>query len=63
MRGFGNLLDPGHLLMSGDVNGDHRSDALFYDRSDGNWWLGASDGNALGWHLVGSTPDLGDLTR
>jgi hypothetical protein len=62
VSGFGNLLDASRILLTGDFNGDRRTDALFYYNGDGNWWLGASDGSGLGWRLAGTTA-FDDLTR
>jgi hypothetical protein len=50
-------------MLRGDFDGDHRADALFYYRGDGNWWLGASDGGRLSWRLAGNTRDFDDLTH
>ena len=61
--GFGNLLDPSRMLFFGDYDGDHKTDALFYYSGDGNWWLGASNGDSLGWRLAGNTVGFGNLTR
>jgi hypothetical protein len=63
VSGFGNLLDPSRLLLTGDFNGDRRTDALFYYSGDGNWWLGASGGDQLTWHLAGNTQTFDDLNR
>src|SRR5262249_8089409 len=53
--GFGDLLDGGHYLVTGDFNGDHKTDVLMYYPGDGNWWMGLSDGNAIPFHLAGTT--------
>jgi hypothetical protein len=43
-RGFGNLLDGAHQFLQGDFDGLGKDEMLFYDRDDGNWWLGLFDG-------------------
>jgi hypothetical protein len=52
--GFGNLLDGGHDLYTGDFNGDGKTDIAFF-ASDNNWWLGASTGTALTWTKISTT--------
>src|SRR5262249_30181651 len=59
--GFGNLVDDGHRLMSGDFDGDHKTDLLFQYAVDGNWWLGLSNGNTFNWSAAANTSSLGDL--
>jgi hypothetical protein len=59
--GFGNLLDGGHVLYTGDFNGDGKRDVGFYYAGDGNWYLGLSDGATLTWHLAGNTNNFGNL--
>jgi hypothetical protein len=44
-----------HKVWSGDFDGDKKSDALFYYGSNGDWWMGLSDGNKLTWHKSGNT--------
>jgi hypothetical protein len=53
--GFGNLLDGGHLLTTGDFDHDGKTDVLFYFQGDGNWWVGRSDGDQLAWHKAATT--------
>jgi hypothetical protein len=60
-RGFGNLLDTKHQIFTGDFNGDGKTDLLFYYNSDGNWWLGLSNGNTFNWQRAGNTRGFGDL--
>jgi hypothetical protein len=52
---FGNLIENSHHVVSGDFNGDGKTDALFYYEGDGNWWMGISDGNTITWHQAGNT--------
>ena len=42
-RGFGNLLDGHHQFWTAPFSGTKKTDLLFYDRDDGNWWLGTFD--------------------
>lgn len=60
-KGFGNLLDRGHKVMTADVNGDRKSDVVFYHNGDGTFWAGLSDGRALNWVQAAHVPGLGDL--
>ncbi len=50
-----------HVVLTGDFDGNGKSDALFYYGGDGNWWMGLSDGTNLGWHNAGSLASLGNL--
>jgi GxGYxYP putative glycoside hydrolase C-terminal domain/GxGYxYP third domain/GxGYxYP_N second domain/FG-GAP-like repeat/GxGYxYP_N 1st domain len=61
--GYGNLADPSRLLFVGDFDGDGTREPLFYDRGDGDWWMGRSSGTALTWHQAGNTSGFGDLTH
>ncbi|WP_197285431.1 M6 family metalloprotease domain-containing protein, partial [Planktothricoides sp. SR001] len=61
--GFGNLTRDEIRFFSGDFSGDGRTDVLFYCASDGNWWLGRSDGQRLNWGFAGNTVGFGSLTR
>src|SRR6185503_11053001 len=61
LAGAGNLIDWNHRLFTGDYNGDGKSDAAYYDSSDGSWWFGISDGNSLNWHAAGSAAAYGNL--
>jgi hypothetical protein len=53
--GFGNLIDGGHRLLSGDFNGDHKTDLLFHYAGDGHWWLGISNGSGFAWSQAANT--------
>ncbi|HTJ47204.1 MAG TPA: FG-GAP-like repeat-containing protein [Kofleriaceae bacterium] len=57
--GFGDLLDGGHQIVTGDFNGDQKTDVMFHWAGDGNWWLGTSNGASLTWKLAGNS--AGDL--
>ena len=59
--GFGNLLDGAHRILTGDFNGDGKTDVFFYNRGDGHLWLGISDGNTLTWHQAGDASGFGSL--
>jgi hypothetical protein len=61
--GFGDLLDSGHRLFTGDYNGDRKTDPLFFYKGDGNWWMGVSDGRVFAWRSAGNTRGFGDLTH
>jgi hypothetical protein len=61
-KGFGDLLDGRHPMFVGDLDGDQKTDVLFYSAADGNWWMGISDGHALSWRLAGNVSGFGDLT-
>jgi hypothetical protein len=60
--GYGNLLDGGHLFFDGDFTGDGKADVLFL-ATDGNWWMGVSDGTKLNWHLAASSSAFGNLVE
>lgn len=59
--GFGNLIDGGHRVLTGDFDGNGKSDMLFYFNGDGNWWMGLSDGTNLTWHQAGNTAVTSNL--
>jgi hypothetical protein len=59
--GFGNLLDGGHAIFTGDFTGDGKTDVAFYYPGDSRWWLGTSTGTALTWTSLGTTPNFGNL--
>ena len=59
--GYGNLLDGAHRIFIGDFSGDGKADVLFYNKGDGNWWLGASAGTTLTWTKVANTSGYGNL--
>jgi hypothetical protein len=61
VSGFGNLLDGGHALFTGDFNGDKKTDVAFYASGDGNWWVGLSTGSTLTWTKVATTTGFGNL--
>ena len=61
VSGFGDLLDTGHRIWTGDFDGDRKTDIAFYYKGDGNWWMGLSDGSAFRWHGAGSAAGLCDL--
>jgi hypothetical protein len=52
--GYGNLIDSGHQLLSGDFDGNGKSDFLFFYNGDGHWWMGLSDGKSFTWHQAGT---------
>ncbi len=52
--GFGQVWD-GRPFWIGDFNRDGKADVLFYFPGDGNWWLGAHNGNRLQWSFAGNT--------
>lgn len=60
-KGFGDILSSSHQIMVADVNGDRRSDFVFYHKGDGNFWAGLSADNGLNWNLMASLPQLGNL--
>ena len=53
--GFGHNIHDGRPFWVGDFNGDGRTEILFYFPGDGNWFLGAHDGNQLTWTFAGNT--------
>jgi hypothetical protein len=57
---FGNIIDYNHKLVSGDFNGDGKTDLAFYYAGDGSVWLGISSGTAFTWAST-STPGMGNL--
>jgi hypothetical protein len=59
--GYGDLLDGAHRTFIGDFSGDGKADVLFYNKGDGNWWLGASAGTTLTWSKVANTSGYGNL--
>ncbi|HEX9105404.1 MAG TPA: FG-GAP-like repeat-containing protein, partial [Polyangia bacterium] len=59
--GYGDLLDGAHRTFVGDFSGDGKSDVLFYNKGDGNWWLGTSTGTSLTWAKAASTSGYGNL--
>jgi hypothetical protein len=59
--GYGNLLGQGHRILTGDFNGDGKSDVLFYYNGDSSWWMGVSNGTALTWHQAGNSAAAGNL--
>ena len=61
--GYGNLLDPGRTLVTGDFDGDGRTDLLSYSSNDGALRVARSVGNGLTWSEAGNVSSLGDLTR
>jgi Metallo-peptidase family M12B Reprolysin-like len=52
--GFGTIW-PVCAFWTGYFRGVFRADVLFYQPSDGNWWLGTLAGSNLGWTMVGNT--------
>jgi hypothetical protein len=52
---------PQHKVFSGDFDGDKKTDSLFYYGSNGDWFMGLSDGTNLTWHKAGNTSTLGDM--
>ena len=60
-QGFGNLEDRSHRVLTGDFNGDRKSDLLFHYDGDHNWWMGLSTGSGFAWHLAATTNQLGEL--
>jgi len=56
---FGNLLDNRHLILTGDFNGDGRTDILFHYDGDGNWFIGSINNNQLQWSNAGNTRGFG----
>src|SRR5205085_403497 len=58
--GFGNLMDPNHVMWPGDFTGDGKTDILFFSRGDLKWWLGASNGNTIDWSVAGTTQNFDD---
>jgi hypothetical protein len=58
---FGDLLAPGRKIITGDFNGDGKTDVAFYGHDDGNWWFGLSDGATLHWGLAGNVSGFSDL--
>ncbi len=48
--------------MVGDFNGDGKQDYAFA-WPDGNWWIGASDGNKLNFTLYAQTAQWGEMFR
>jgi hypothetical protein len=59
--GFGNFFDGNHRTFIGDFSGDGKSDVLFYNKGDGNWWLGTSAGTTIAWTKAGNTSGFGNL--
>ena len=58
---YGNVIDYDHKLVSGDFNGDHKTDLAFYGAGDGNLWFGLSSGTAFAWSIASSATGLGNL--
>ena len=52
---------PQHLVFTGDVNGDGKTDAFFYYGGDGNEWFGLSNGSTLTWSNAGNISNFGNL--
>jgi hypothetical protein len=50
-----------HVMLTGDFDGNGKSDALFYYGGDGNWWMGLSDGTKLAWQNAANLSSLGNL--
>ena len=50
-----------HRVLSGDFNGDKRTDSLFYYGGNGDFWLGLSDGTTLTWSNAGNVAGFGNL--
>jgi hypothetical protein len=58
--GFGNISTlPTYV---GNMDGDNKSDVLFYYGGDGHWWLGPYDGNKIQWKLVSESAGFGNIT-
>ena len=49
---YRNLLDSNHAIWVGDFTGAGHEQVLFYC-TDGNWFLGDTAGEGIGWHQVG----------
>lgn len=53
-NGFGQIWD-GRPFWTGSFSRPDRTEVLFYRPEDGNWWLGAHDGQQLNWSFAGNT--------
>jgi Matrixin len=60
--GFGTIW-PGGRFWSGYFSGVFKADLLFYQPSDGNWWLGTLVGSQIKWQLVGNTTGFGNINK
>ncbi|TGK04889.1 hypothetical protein EHO59_08520 [Leptospira semungkisensis] len=49
--------------FSGDFNGDGLSDFLLFDRSSGNWTLGATSNGTINFQIWSKTPQFTSVTR
>ena len=57
--GFGQGHLRSQLVYVGNFSRADRSEILFYEPSDNNWWLGTHDGNQLNWTFAGNTTGFG----
>jgi len=53
----------GHDRFSGDFNGDGYSDFLLFDRSKGEWILGAVKDSTIDFQVFSKAPEFKDITR
>jgi hypothetical protein len=51
---FGQVWD-GRPFWMADLDGDGRTEPVFYFPGDGNWWAGAYGAGALDWRFLGNT--------
>jgi hypothetical protein len=58
---FGHNITDGRPFWIADFTGDGKADVLFYYPGDDNWWLGNTEGNALGWTLTGKSAGFSSL--
>lgn len=52
---------PQHLVYTGDVNGDGKTDAFFYYAGNGDEWIGLSNGTTLSWSNGGNISGFGNV--
>ncbi len=58
---FGGFLGASDAFYPGDFNGDGKEDILLYSGSDGNFWLGTSNGTTLTFTNVSASGGFGNL--
>jgi len=60
---YGDLLNDNIKTWTGDFSGSGRTELLFFNADEGNWYISSYDGTQLNWTLAGNSAEYGNLLR